>query len=148
MIRLANKFDRKEIFSMVNALNHECAIPQFQGLDADAHGDDLWHNLLAGQGVILVAVKKEKVVGCIIGIITQSVWSKSIRGLFEIAWYVKPEYRNTSISYRLMARYIKEGQDLKRFGFVHFLTISKMVNQFDRQFAKFGFKKTDENWIQ
>jgi GNAT superfamily N-acetyltransferase len=147
MIRHANRYDKNAIFDMVNALNQECAISQFATLYPNQHGDELWNNLWAGQGLMYVAEEKNKLVGVIIGMITQSVWSKSIRGLYEIAWYVEPKYRHTPIAHRLMTAYIKEAKRYKETGIVQFLTISKMVNKFDRQFAKLGFTKTDENWI-
>lgn len=146
MIRLANKFDQESVFTLLKNLNKECAIPQFINC-GDKDFIEMWASICAGQGLVLIEEKNKKAIGVVMGIITPSVWSKSIRGLYEIAWYVLPEYRSTPTAYRLMSAYIKEAKNYKEKGLVQFLTISKMVNKFDRQFAKFGFTKTDENWI-
>ena len=66
----------------------------------------------------------------------------------ELAWYVKPAQRNTSIGYRLLKKYIEHGNELKAQGRIKMFAIAKMISSPDVKYQKFGFTKLDENWIQ
>jgi GNAT superfamily N-acetyltransferase len=68
--------------------------------------------------------------------------------MYELAWYVKPEYRNTTIGYRLLKEYIDYGKQLKEQGRIKLFTIAKMVTSPNIKYDKFGFNKLDETWIQ
>jgi GNAT superfamily N-acetyltransferase len=65
-----------------------------------------------------------------------------------LAWYVKPEYRNTTIGYRLLKAYVEYGKQLKAQNRIKMFTITKMVTSPDIKYGKFGFTKLDENWVQ
>ena len=66
----------------------------------------------------------------------------------ELAWYVKPEFRNTTVGYRLLKSYIEYGDELKEDGRIKFFSVSKMDTSPDVKYQKFGFRKKDENWIK
>jgi GNAT superfamily N-acetyltransferase len=68
--------------------------------------------------------------------------------MYELAWYVKPEFRNTTIGYRLLKEYVDYGKQLKEEGRIRVFSIAKMVTSPDIKYNKFGFTKIDENWIQ
>lgn len=144
MIRQANKFDKQDIIDLMIEFKNESNIPELR----DVNNPEYWHRLLntiiAGAGIIYIEQGK----GLIMGIISPSVWCDKTLQLYELAWYVKPEYRNTSLGYRLLKKYVDYGNQLKQSGRIKYFTMAKMVTSPDIKYDKFGFKKLDENWIQ
>ena len=143
-MREATKYDKKEIIEMMKCFRQESGITEFQDLDNEEYWNRLLDSMLAGMGVIYI----EEKVGLIMGVITPSVWCDKTLCLHEIAWYVYPEYRNTSSGYRLFKAFVNKGKELKEAGRIKFFVMGKMVTSPDIKYAKFGFRKIDETWIQ
>ncbi len=114
----------------------------------EVNNPEYWHRLLdtiiAGAGIIYIEQGK----GLIMGIISPSIWCDKTLQLYELAWYVKPEYRNTSLGSRLLKSYLDYGKKLKESGRIKYFTMAKMITSPDIKYERFGFKKLDENWIQ
>ena len=142
MIRQANRYDKTWIIEMIQQFGRESEVEHLSNLQAD-YLDALLNILFAGLGVVLVEENK----GLIIGVINNSIWDKEYRMLHEIAWYVKPEFRNTTAGHRLLKSYIDYGKQLKESGRIAFFTLSKLPNT-QINYSRFGFSKMDENWIQ
>ena len=123
---------------------NESNILQLRELYSPEYWDQLLNTILAGAGIIFIEPNK----GLIMALIAPSVWCNKTLQLHELAWYVKPEHRNTSIGYRLLKQYVDYGNKLKQSGRIKFFTMAKMVTSPDIKYDKFGFKKLDENWIQ
>ena len=144
MIRQATKYDKPQIIEMMKLFRAESNIVQLQGLDNEPYWNRLLDTILAGAGVVYI----EDDVGLVMALITPSVWCDKTFYMQELAWYVKPAQRNTSIGYRLLKKYIEYGNKLKDEGRITMFAIAKMVTSPDIKYEKFGFKKLDENWIQ
>lgn len=144
MIRKATKYDKPEIIEMMKAFREESNIEQYKHLDNLTYWNKLLDTILAGQGVIFIEDGK----GLIMALITHTAWCDRTFQMYELAWYVKPEFRNTTVGYRLLKEYIDYGKQLKEQGRIKLFTIAKMVTSPDIKYDKFGFKKLDENWIQ
>jgi GNAT superfamily N-acetyltransferase len=86
--------------------------------------------------------------GLIMALISHTAWCDKTYQMYELAWYVKPEFRNTSVGYRLLKTYVDYGKQLKEEGRIKLFSIAKMVTSPDVKYSKFGFAKLDENWIQ
>jgi N-acetylglutamate synthase-like GNAT family acetyltransferase len=144
MIRQATKQDKTQIIEIMKLFRKESNIKQYQNLDNELYWNKLLDTILAGAGIIYI----EDNVGLIMAIITSTVWCDKTLYMQELAWYVKPEYRNTSIGYRLLKKYVDYGNELKDQGRIAMFAIAKMVTSPDIKYEKFGFTKLDENWIQ
>lgn len=144
MIRQANKYDKTQIIEMMQLFRKESKIEQYKDLDNIEYWNKLLDSILAGQGIIYI----EDNVGLILGIVLPTIWCNKTLVMHELAWYVKPEYRNTSVGYRLLKAYIDYGKQLKQEGRIKMFTITKMVTSPDIKYDRFGFSKLDENWIQ
>lgn len=144
MIRIANKFDKKEIIQMLRMFRLESNIKQYQHLDNEEYIDYLLDQILNGMGIIYIEEGK----GMIIGLIAPVIWCNKHYALHELAWYVKPEYRNTTIAYKLVKAYIEFGKQLKENKRVILFTLSKLPDTPSLNYEKLGFKKIDENWMQ
>lgn len=144
MIRVATKHDKAQIIEMMKLFRAESKIEQFQDLDNEPYWNRLLDNILAGMGIIYIEDGK----GLLMALITHTAWCDKTFQMYELAWYVKPEYRNTTIGYRLLKSYIDYGKKLKESGRIKIFSIAKMVTSPDLKYEKFGFSKLDENWIQ
>jgi hypothetical protein len=144
MIRQATRQDKEQIIQIMKLFRAESNIKQYQGLDNEPYWNKMLDTILAGAGVIFI----EDNVGLIMAIITPTIWCDKTLYMQELAWYVKPEKRNTSIGYRLLKKYVEYGNKLKEEGRISMFAIAKMVTSPDIKYGKFGFTKLDENWIQ
>ncbi len=144
MIRQATKQDKKQIIELMQLFRAESSIEQYKNLNNEIYWNKLLDTILAGAGIIFI----EDGVGLIMAIITPTIWCDKTLYMQELAWYVKPEQRNTSIGYRLLKKYVEYGNKLKDEGRISMFAIAKMVTSPDIKYGKFGFTKLDENWIQ
>jgi len=144
MIREATKHDKAQIIEMMKLFRAESKIEQFQEIDNEPYWNRLLDSILAGMGIIYIEDGK----GLIMALITHTAWCDKTLQMYELAWYVKPEYRNTTIGYRLLKSYVDYGKKLKESGRIKLFSIAKMVTSPDLKYDKFGFSKLDENWIQ
>jgi N-acetylglutamate synthase-like GNAT family acetyltransferase len=144
MIRQATKQDKPQIIELMKLFRAESNIKQYQNLDNEPYWNRLLDTILAGAGIIYI----EDNIGLIMALIAPTIWCDKTLYMQELAWYVKPEQRNTSIGYRLLKKYVDYGNELKAQGRISMFAIAKMVTSPDIKYGKFGFTKLDENWIQ
>jgi len=144
MIRQATKYDKTEIIEMMQLFRAEADIEQYRHLDNVVYWNKLLDSILAGQGVIFLEEGK----GLIMALISHTAWCDRTFQMYELAWYVKPEYRNTTVGYRLLKEYIDYGKQLKEQGRIKLFSIAKMISSPNIKYDKFGFNKLDETWIQ
>jgi hypothetical protein len=144
MIRKATKYDKTEIIQMMQLFRAEADIEQYRNLDNVVYWNKILDSILAGQGIIFLEEGK----GLIMALITHTAWCDRTFQMYELAWYVKPEYRNTTVGYRLLKEYINYGKLLKQQGRIKLFSIAKMVSSPNIKYDKFGFNKLDETWIQ
>jgi GNAT superfamily N-acetyltransferase len=144
MIRKATKYDKIQIIEMMKLFRAESNIEQFQDIDNEPYWNRLLDSILAGAGVVFIEEGK----GLIMALISHTAWCDKTYQMYELAWYVKPEFRNTTVGYRLLKTYVDYGKQLKAEGRIKLFSIAKMVTSPDVKYNKFGFAKLDENWIQ
>jgi len=144
MIRTITKYDKPKIIEIMKLFRSESNAVEFKSIDNEPYWNMLLDSIIAGQGVCFY----EEDIGILMAVITPSIWCNKTFTLHEIAWYVKPEYRNTSIGYRLLKRYIEYGKALKEEKRIKFFIMGKMPSSPDIKYSKFGFRKIDESWIQ
>lgn len=144
MIRQATKYDKTQIIEMMQLFRAESHIEQYRDLDNVEYWNRLLDSILAGQGIIYI----EDGIGLIMGVVMPTIWCDKTLVLNELAWYVKPEHRNTTVGYRLLKAYVDYGKQLKESGRIKMFTIAKMVTSPDLKYGRFGFSKLDEIWIQ
>lgn len=144
MIRQATKYDRIQLQEMMRMFRDESPIQQYKDIDNPEYFNSLVDSIIAGRGVIFI----EDNVGFIMGIISPVVWCDKTYAMYELAWYVKPQYRMGMVGVRLLKAYIDYSIKLKEEGRIKLFTITKMVSSPDFDYSKLGFKKIEENWMQ
>jgi len=144
MIRKATKYDKTQIIEMMQLFRAESHIEQYKDLDNVAYWNELLDNILAGQGIIYI----EDNVGLIMGLIVPTIWCNKTLALHELAWYVKPEFRNGLVGPKLFKKYINCAEELKQSGRIKAFTMGKMATSPNIKYEKLGFSKLEEIWIQ
>ena len=144
MIRQATKYDRTQLQEMIRMFRDESPIQQYKDIDNPDYFNSLVDSIIAGRGVIFI----EDNVGFIMGIISPVVWCDKTYAMYELAWYVKPQYRMGMVGVRLLKAYIEYAKQLKEQGRIKLFTITKMISSPDFDYSKLGFQKIEENWMQ
>tara|TARA_R110000822_G_scaffold229017_1_gene361287 strand:- start:185 stop:616 length:432 start_codon:yes stop_codon:yes gene_type:complete len=143
MIRQATKHDKKQIIDLIRLIRDESEIEELQ-FENEEQWNRLLDTMLAGAGIIYIEDGK----GLIMGLITPSVWCDKSLILHEVMWFVKKEYRKSTIGYRLFDAYVKYGKKLKDEKRIKYFVMGKLPTSPNIKYEKYGFKKTDESWIQ
>ena len=144
MIRQATKYDKIQLQNMMRMFRDESPIKQYKDIDNPDYFNSIIDSIIAGRGVIFV---KDNI-GFIMGIISPVVWCDKTLALYELAWYVKPEYRHKTVGYKLLKAYIDKAKELKDQGRIKLFTMTKMTTSPNINYARFGFTKIEENWMQ
>jgi N-acetylglutamate synthase-like GNAT family acetyltransferase len=144
VIRQATKYDKIQLQEMMRMFRDESPIQQYKDIDNPEYFNSLVDSIIAGRGVIFI----EDNVGFIIGLISPVIWCDKTLAMYELAWYVKPEYRMGIVGVRLLKAYIDYAKQLKEQGRIKLFTITKMVSSPDFDYSKLGFKKIEANWMQ
>jgi N-acetylglutamate synthase-like GNAT family acetyltransferase len=143
MIRQATKHDKKQIIDLIRLIRDESEIEELQ-FENEEQWNRLLDTMLAGAGIIYIEDGK----GLIMGLITPSIWCDKSLILHEVMWFVKKEYRKSTIGYRLFDAYVKYGKKLKDEKRIKYFVMGKLPTSPNIKYEKYGFKKTDESWIQ
>lgn len=144
MIRQATKYDKTQIILMMKQFRAEADFPELLKVDNEEHWNTMLDGILAGQGVVFLEEGK----GLLMAIVLPTIWCNKTFAMHELAWYVCPEERNTTIGFRLFAAYLAYGKQLKEQGRITYFTITKIDTSPNFKYEKYGFRKKDENWIQ
>lgn len=144
MIRQANKYDKTEVIQMMKEFYKELKFETEIGLDNDEYYYQLVDVMLAGRGVIFIAEGK----GLLLALINQTIFDPKTLIMNCLAWVVKPEYRNKTVSYRLLKAYIDYAEQLKKDGRIKYYTLGKTTKTPDINYTKLGFRKTEETWAR
>ncbi len=104
MIRDAYRHEIPELVEMMRDYSMQSPVPVLRS--ATAHNSDhvarLFFELITGRGFVLMDEHQR---GFIAAIVTPNVWCPDVRELHELAWWVKPDHRNSTIGGRLWTEF-------------------------------------------
>jgi len=144
MIRQATPYDKTQIIEMMKEFRAEADFPELLGIENEPYWNAMLDSIFAGQGVVFLEEGK----GLLMAMVLPTIWDNKTFAMHELAWYVRPQHRDTSTGFRLFANYIAYGKQLKQNGRIAYFTVSKMDTSPNLKYQKYGFRKKDENWIQ
>lgn len=144
MIREANRFDKDKIIVLMKEFRDSADFIEVLAEDNVEYWYRLLDRIFAGAGKVFYEEDK----GLLMCIIMPTIWDEKMFALHELAWYVRPEWRSTMTGYRLFQTYLEYGKSLKEAGRIKYFTMTKLDVSPDFDYARFGFRKKDENWIQ
>lgn len=136
-MRYATKYDMPHLVDMMKSYAKESGIETLQKKQNEGHVKTLFYEMLKGRGFILV---DDQLRGFLAAYITSNFWNSNVRELHEVAWWVMPEYRDTSIGGRLWLRFNKLAQDLLDQKRVQIVCTSLMPSSPDIDYTRYKFK--------
>jgi N-acetylglutamate synthase-like GNAT family acetyltransferase len=147
-IRIATRFDIPQLVEMLKRYRDHSPLACLKSVNDEAYIEELLTQVITGRGTIFVADYEKELAGMLIAVRNSNAWDPKILALNELAYWVDPQYRNTSAGYKLLSKYRDYAQELKDQGQIEYFTISKMVNSPDLNYDRFGFRKLEEMWEQ
>jgi hypothetical protein len=67
--------------------------------------------------------------------------------LKELAWWVEPSHRNSSLGYRLLKEYVKFGKALKEKNIISAFTLTTLEDSPIRDLERFGWRPIEKNYV-
>jgi hypothetical protein len=147
LIRKASPFDIEQIMEKLRDYRSCMPYGFLSDVEVGEHVKTLLTQLIAGQGIVLVAEQEKRITGVLIAGVMPSIWSPKHLMLTEFAYWVDPEARGGTTGYRLLREYLDEAIKMREAGRIANCFISKMVNSPNLKYEKFGFKKLEEFWV-
>lgn len=148
MIRSARFSDYNRVVEMLANFADHAPLDLFHDANYDMQRVLRVLQHIQSTGCIIVAVDKlDTPQGMIIGSIVPDVWMPELQFLREIAWWVEPEYRGTSMGYRLLCEYRDFGCDLVHRGITQGTILTNMAQSPDFDLEKRGWERIESNYI-
>jgi len=136
-MRYATQYDMPHLLEMMRAYAEEAGVETLKNNQNESHVRMLFYQMLKGRGFVLI---DDQFRGFLAAYVTSNFWNDSVKELHEVAWWVMPEYRNTSVGGRLWLRFNKLAQDMLDQGRVHVVLTSLMHNSPEINYARYDFK--------
>jgi hypothetical protein len=147
MIRRADIQDFDRIMEMmINFANSSPYKPHHN----PQYNDQYVRNLLVGltqNGVIVLGEQDSQIEGMLIGAITPDPWLPHVKTMREIAWWVEPCARNSTLGYKLLKKYIEYGEKMQDAGVIDGFTLTCMEISPDFNLEKRGWKPIERNYL-
>ena len=147
MIRRADIQDFDRIMEMmINFANSSPYEPHHN----PQYNDQYVRNLLVGltqNGVIVLGEQNSRIEGMLIAGVTTDPWLPHVKTLKEIAWWVEPPARQTTLGYKLLKKYIDYGIKMQDAGVIDGFTLTNMEISPDFNLEKRGWKPIERNYL-
>lgn len=99
-------------------------------------------------GYIWLAYNEDNAVGMLMAIKEPNMWFPQAKELKEIVWYIRPEYRKTSLGGKLFLNYCRKGEDLLKNGLIQGYFTTKMTTTDTIDYESRGFRLTEQTYIK
>lgn len=147
MIRKATRYDIPMLLELIREYNKEIPIDVYKNKDLhdEKYITSLLFTIIKVKGFILI---DEDFKGMLIAIIINNIWCPNTYELHELAWWVKPEYRQSSIGGKLWIEFNKKAQQMLDENRVKVVYTSLMENSPSIDYCKRGFKKLETKYFR
>jgi hypothetical protein len=147
MIKRAGIEDFDRIMEMmINFANHS----PFEAHHNPQYNDTYVRNLLVSiikNGIVLVGEQRGEIQGMLIAAINPDPWLPQVKTMKEIAWWVEPIARNSTLGYKLLKKYIEYGEKMTDAGVIDGFTLTNMEISPDFDLEKRGWKPIERNYL-
>ncbi len=148
IVREANKFDLDKVIDLVKNFYDavELDLKNYGDLDLE-YVNKLYHHIILGAGVAIVAEKDDELVGIILALKNANIFYPDKTVLNELLIYVEPEHRKTSACYRMLSMYQKLADKMMSNEEITTYTVTKTEHLDQIKFEKLGYRKSEEVWV-
>ena len=147
MIREAARHEIRAIVEMMRKYANEAPVKILQELDTQdvSHVSNIIFTIMAGRGFVLV---DDNLQGFIAAIVVPNVWSPKILELRELAWWVIPECRNTSLGGKLWLAFNKKAQEMLDSKRVQIVCVTSMTSSPPLDYTKRGYAPLETTYFR
>ena len=147
MIRKANKYDLPHLVEMMREYANESPTQMQNNPEQNnaSYVQDLFFSLIVGKGFILV---DENLNGFIAAIKIRNIWRPSVYELHELAWWVKPEKRNTTLGGRLWNKFNDTANTMLENKEIDIICCTKMATSPTLNYEKRGYKYLETRYYK
>lgn len=147
MIRKANKFDTPNLIPLMKAYGEESPYRIFKNerFHDSKYVAQLLYEIIAVRGFILI---DNDFNGMLIAIITPNVWCPKVTELKELAWWVKPEFRNGTLGGKLWLEFNDLGNKMLDSGQINVVCTTVMSSSPALNYEKRGFKLLETTYFK
>ena len=147
MIRQATRYDMECLIDMTRQFAAE--FPSKLASDPSNFDADnimaLYFSIMSGRGFILLDTELK---GFFVAIIINNTWFPKILEMHELAWWVKPEHRNTSVGGRLWLEFNRQADEYIESGRIQAVFTSLTVNSPAIDYEKRGYKMLEKSYLK
>lgn len=147
MIRHANLKDFDSVMQMMVNFANAAPVETYHEPDYNYRGVQHFLSRIKSSGCIFVADSNNEIQGMLIAQICTDPWLPEIKILKELAWWVEPQYRNSSTGYKLLKKYVEFGKELQERGVIDKFVLTNMVNSPEFDLAKRGWREIETNYV-
>lgn len=147
-IREATKFDLPKVLDLVSDFYNgvELDLKNYGELDLE-YVNKLYHHIVIGGGVAIVAEHGEKLVGIILAVKNPNIFYPDKIVLNEMLIYVDPVHRKSSACYKMLLKYKELGDKMIKNEEITTFTVTKTEHLDEIKFENLGYRKTEEVWV-
>jgi hypothetical protein len=147
MIRKATRYDIPILLNMLKEYCKEIPIKSYKRneLQNVEYATNLLFTIIKARGFILIDNDYR---GMLIAVVTANIWFPKSYELNELAWWVKPEFRQASIGGKLWLEFNKEAQKMLDEKRVDVIYTSLMENSPSIDYEKRKFKKLETKYFR
>jgi hypothetical protein len=147
MIKEATRYDMDSLVSMTK--QYAAEFPSRLASDPSNFDADniksLYFSIMAGRGFILLDTELK---GFLVAIILNNTWFPKILEMHELAWWVMPEFRNTSIGGKLWLEFNRRADEYIESGRIKAVITSLAANSPAIDYKKRGYKMLETSYLK
>ena len=147
MIREATRYDINNLVSMTKCYASEFPSKLARDINNfdEINIENLYFSIISGRGFILI---DSDVRGFLVAIIVNNTWFPKILEMHELAWWVKPEFRNSSIGGKLWIEFNKKADEFLKSGRIKAVITSLAANSPKIDYEKRGYKMLEVSYLK
>ena len=146
MIRKATPIDMPALVEMMRGYVAEAPMDTLKdaSLHNQRHVEELLSSLIAGRGFVLI---DEKCRGFIAAMVINNVWCPAVLELHELAWWVHPNSRDSTVGGRLWKTFDAIAQEFLDCGRAQIICTSLIANSPKINYEKRGYKLLQKTYV-
>jgi hypothetical protein len=147
MIRHAGLKDFDRVMELMVNFANSAPVSAYHDPEYNYRGVQHFLAGVKNAGCILVAEHEDTIQGMLIAQVLCDPWLPHIKTMKEMAWWVEPEYRHTSMGYRLLMEYVKFGKELQQKEIIENFVLTNMTISPDFDLEKRGWRPIETNYV-
>lgn len=147
MIRYADLKDFDRIIAMMKDFANSAPVQSYHNPQYNDRGVRNYLAHLLQNGCVIVGEVDGELQGMLLAQICSDPWLPQIKTLKELAWWVDPKYRNTSLGYKLLMKYVETGKKLKEQNVINNFVLTNMTVSPDFDLGKRGWRAIETNYV-